>query len=197
MDESIKNILSDGGEILLDSLLENSVLKEIPVIGTSLNIIKGVISLRDKAYLNKVKKFIENIGEIDKNQKDLLIKESREDEKRRVKFGDALFTTLEQSDSLLKVEYLAVAFESFLNKNVDSSDLRLMCHAIRNTFIDDLIEIIEAENINQETLEYNISNGVSLVTYPQLTFDRNNMAPTYTTSNTTDQLRDAWRMYKK
>lgn len=69
MREEFQNILEDSAEVVLDSLLNNAVLKEIPVIGTSLNLYRGIQSIRDAAYLNRVKIFIEYVGNITEEQK--------------------------------------------------------------------------------------------------------------------------------
>lgn len=54
MDENFEDFLADNSEAILDSLLENEVIKEIPILGSSLKIIRGIQSLRDRAYLNKI-----------------------------------------------------------------------------------------------------------------------------------------------
>lgn len=99
MDENFEDFLADNSEAILDSLLENEVIKEIPILGSSLKIIRGIQSLRDRAYLNKIKLYLKNIGEINNEQKKVIINDSKKNEKSRTKFGDAIFTTIEQSDS--------------------------------------------------------------------------------------------------
>ncbi|MEQ8910342.1 MAG: hypothetical protein RIC95_14175 [Vicingaceae bacterium] len=176
MNESLSNILVDNGEVLLGALLENEVLKEIPVIGTSLNIYKSIKGVRDTAYLNKVKIFIESVGSIDNKQKEKLIEESKKDEKRRSKFGDAMFTTIEKSDSRVKLEYLAVAFEAFLNGDFDQSNLRLICHIINSSFSDDLVDVIENEYPTID-LKYLVTSGLAETEYRRLTADMETTDP--------------------
>jgi len=196
MDENLGNIVSDGAEILLDSLIENEILREIPVIGTSLNLIKGISNIRDIAYLNKVKRFVLQLGTLSHDKKRKLIDESRKDGKRRVKFGNAIFTAIEQSDSLVKVKFLAIAFEGFLNGDYSNSDFRLMCHIISNSFTDDLIDIIESETPKSE-LKYLVATGLADIDYEEMIEKQINMEPQYKLSLTSMQLREAWSMYNK
>ena len=196
MEENFRNILTDNSEVLFDSLIDNELLKEIPIIGTSINLIKGIKSIRDKAYLNKIKYFLENIGEINESQKKRLIEESKKDKKRRAKFGESLFTTLEKSDSLTKVEYLAVAFEAFLNLDIDDADLRLICHAINISYIDELIQIVELKNVSEQILRYNVSSGLAIAVYRDLTVDMTNTQPDYKLSIAAEKLRAAWKKHK-
>lgn len=197
MNENIKNILSDSSEVLLDTLINNDVLKEIPVIGTSLNIIRAFKGIRDTAYLNKVKTFIEQIGEITEEQKTKLIEESKKDQSRRTKFGDAVFTSIEQSDSLIKVEYIAISFEAFLNGDFDESTLRQICHSIRNTFTDELIEMVETELVSKDLKRWLISTGFAETEYDEDGPGISVGEPTYHLMPIANDLRKAWRKYHK
>lgn len=47
----------EGAEIIIDSLIENDLIKSIPVIGTALKVISGCLDLRDKIFLSKVPAF--------------------------------------------------------------------------------------------------------------------------------------------
>ena len=195
IDNNFRDLLADNSEVLIDSLIDNELLKEIPILGNSLKVIRGIQSIRDKSYLNKIKRFVEHIGEIDEEEKKRLIDESKKDSKSRVKFGDALFTTIEQSDSLVKVEYLAIAFEAFLNYEFEESDLRIICHIIKNSFTDELIEVIEKEY--PDNLQYVVPSGLAEIVYPRLTMDMTSTEPKYILSSPAKQLRKAWVKYKK
>ena len=195
MNENFQDFLADNSEVFIDSLIENEVIKEIPILGSSLKIIRGIQSLRDRAYLNKIKLFLEKIGEINSEQKKVIINDSKKNEKSRTKFGDAIFTTIEQSDSTVKVEYLAIAFEAYLNEEINESDLRLICHVINNTFSDELIDIIENEKPIGDLKNF-VSSGLAETKYREMTFD-GNLEPDYILSKTAEQLRIAWRKYSR
>lgn len=193
MNENFQDFLADNSEVFIDSLIENEIIKEIPILGSSLKIIRGIQGLRDRAYLNKIKLFLEKIGEINGEQKKVIINDSKKNEKSRTKFGDAIFTTIEQSDSTVKVEYLAIAFEAYVNEEINESDLRLICHVINNTFSDELIDIIENEKPIGD-LKNVVSSGLAETKYREMTFDGNS-EPDYILSKTAEQLRIAWRKY--
>ena len=167
MNNNFQDILADNSEILLDSLINNEILKEIPVLGTSLKLIRGIQSIRDKFYLSKIKFFVEHLGEIDTLKKVKLIEEAKKSQKSRAKFGDALITTIEQSDSEIKIEYTAVAFEAFLNNDINEHDLREICHIIKNTFTEDLISIVEVKSIIID-LKNLSSTGLVIIEYRPL-----------------------------
>jgi hypothetical protein len=194
MNENFQDLLAENTEVAIDSLLENEIIKEIPILGSSIKIIRGLQNLRDRAYLNKIKMFVEKVGHITYEQKKLLIAKSKKSEKSRSKLGDAIFTTIEQSDATVKIEYLAIVFEAFLNKDFDESDLRLLCHIIRNSFSDDLIYITESEIISLD-LKHVVASGLAEAIYEPLKFD-GNTEPRYKLSGSANQLKNAWKKYK-
>lgn len=197
MKHKLKDVFVDNAEVLIDQLIENQVLKEIPILGTTINLIKGAFSVRDKIYLSKIKRFLENIGQISEKQRIKLITESRKDANRRAKFGESLLYTIDQSDSMAKIDYISCAFESFLNNEINDEELRLICHAVRNAFVDDLVTIVESTNTpNQVILKHNVSSGLVIANYQPKNFDMENDEPEYEISNATEQLRKAWEKYK-
>lgn len=197
MNENFTNIISDTSEILLDSLIENEILKEIPVIGTSINLIRGIKNIRDQIYLSKIKFFLDNVGELNTSQKQILIEESKKDQDRRTKFGESLYTTIEQADSLVKIEYLAIAFEAFLNKELNNTELRHICHGINRCFLDDLIEIIETEYPREETLKANISTGLTLSYEGGFTADLMSSNISYSLSELGFKFREVYKKHSK
>lgn len=195
MNENFQNFLADNIEVTIDTLLDNDIIREIPILGSSINIIRGIQSIHNQAYLNKLKLFIEKVGHINDDLKQRLISESKKSENSRAKFGDAIFTTLEQSDSTLKIEYMAIVFEAFLKEDLGETDLRQICHIIRNTFSDELKDIVENEH-PKTNLKYIVSSGLAEAIYEPLKFD-GNAEPKYKLSSAAEKLRKSWRNYKK
>jgi hypothetical protein len=196
MEENLGDLLITGGDLILDSLIENELIKEIPVIGTSLKIIGAVRSVRDNAYLNKIRTFLNQVGEISEDQKQRLISESKKSKKNRVKFGNALYSSLEQSDSQVKIQYIGIAFEAFLNKDIEEHDLRMICHIINNTFVDELIDVIE-NDLPEVNLKYVVSSGLAESHFVPRTMHGNSGQPFYELSEYGKKLKEAWKKYGK
>jgi hypothetical protein len=151
--ESAKfDILADIGESALDQIIENDFLKEIPVLGTAVNIARLGYQLRERAFINKVSAFLSHLPKHTQETQKILLQEIEKDSKRRLKFGEALFFTLEQADSLVKAEYAAIVFTSFIRGEISDRELRALCHSIRVTQSDELIEFSESKTLRQKLL---------------------------------------------
>jgi hypothetical protein len=59
----------ESAEVIADSLIENELIKSIPVVGTALKLISGSLDLRNKIFLSKVQRFIQKIESISKKEK--------------------------------------------------------------------------------------------------------------------------------
>ncbi len=116
--------------------------------------------------------------------------------KNRSKFGNALFSSIEQSDSRVKIRYIANAFEAFLNTDIQEHELRMICHIIHNTFMDELIEVIETDN-HQVDLKYVVSSGLVESHSVSQTMQGRSGRPIYELSSAGKQLKAAWKKYGK
>jgi hypothetical protein len=52
-DTNLKEIIVDISEILADNLLEDGILKEIPIIGTILKLGKFTLNIKDHLFIKK------------------------------------------------------------------------------------------------------------------------------------------------
>ena len=197
MNRNFNEILLNVSDIAIDNLLDNDIVREIPIVGTSVRIIQGIKSLSDKIYLARIRYFLENIGELDNQQRRILIEESRKDEKRRAKFGEAILSNIVKSDSNVKIEYLAVAFESFLHGNMSDRDLRTICYGIQNSFTDDLVDLVESSFISSDTLKNSIHSKLVISKAREYTVDLINTEFIYELSHAGYLLRRVWTSHKK
>ena len=112
-----------------------------------------------------------------------------------MKFGESLYTTIEQADSLTKIQYLAVAFEAFLNKDINHKELRHLCHAINRCFIDDLVEIVEAKSPKNDVIKANLATGLATSYEGDITASLMGGNISYSTSSLGEKFRKIWKKY--
>lgn len=166
MDSSNIDLLADLGEVALDQLIENEVLKEIPILGTAVGIARAGIGIRERVFLNKIQIFITTLHEQSDDDRKRLLMEINKDSKARIKFGEAVFSTIEQSTSSVKVEYVAIIFSAFIKGELSSKELRELCHSINVAQVDDLVEFAEGESINERMYRDLVYTGLTNVRYP-------------------------------
>jgi len=62
-DSDLQNVTIDLAETLTDTLIENGVLKDIPIIGSVIGLTKAAISLNDRLLIKKLIYFISELSE--------------------------------------------------------------------------------------------------------------------------------------
>lgn len=166
IDSSSTDLLADLGEVVLDQLSNNEVVREIPILGIAVNIARAGIGIRERVFLNKINLFVNRLPEQSKEDRARLITELHHDSKSRVKFGEAVLSTIEQSDSSAKVEYVAIVFSAFVKGRVSSRELRELCHSINVTQSDNLLDFAESEQVSELMIKELVHTGLTNVTYP-------------------------------
>ncbi len=195
LNQNITRPLINGNYAHLSYLEQNEIIKEIPVLATSLKIIRGIKGIKEEAYRNKVKKFIDCLGKLDDIKKNRLIEESKKDLHRRCKIGNSLVSSIEQSESLVKIEYLAIAFKAFIHGDINDHEIKLIYHIIRNSFTEVLVDIIENDTPSFD-LKYTVSSGLSYIELSNILSEKSNLDSFYRLSPATKLLKKAWKTYK-
>ena len=160
------DLLADLGETAIDELLSNDVIKDIPILGTAINLARTVIGLRERAFLNKLRLFVQSLPHQSDDERSKLCSAIANDCDSRDKVGEAIFSTLEQADSTVKVQYIGLVFAAFLREYISDRELRELCYSIRITQVDDLVEFIESESPRERLLREMVHTGLVGVRYP-------------------------------
>ena len=71
----LSSISEDLVEVALDSLLEDGLLKDIPVVSTIIGVSKSAISIRDKLLARKVLYFLQGLKDITDEERNKFLKD--------------------------------------------------------------------------------------------------------------------------
>lgn len=106
------------GEIMLDAVLNDGVLKEIPIIGTIVGVGKCIKNVYDIRFAKKLIAFLIPIKDVPTEKRVGAIKKWEEDENYRGKVGDTLLGMIERCDDAVKATWLSKLFyELVLKRN--------------------------------------------------------------------------------
>src|ERR1700687_3999869 len=114
----------ESAEVIVDAVVNDEVLKEIPVVSIAISICKGIESIRNRVFAAKLQRFVFGLGQ---NHEVLAakyrrkIEESAEDAKHVV---ETLFMILERLSDLDKADLLAALFRAYIDNVITSEDLR-------------------------------------------------------------------------
>lgn len=134
----LNEVSVDIAEIGLDTFLDEGVLREVPLIGSIVNIVRSGFSIRDKLFIRKLCTFLIPLSNIPEQEKEKFAGKLDTDPKLKRKVGDNLILLLDRLDDLEKPQFLADAFKAYIRGDISYEDFRRLSSAIDIAFIDDL-----------------------------------------------------------
>lgn len=135
-----KDFLEDIVEVGIDSVLEEGLLKELPIVGFLVGTKNVVQNLRDRNLLNQTLQFIKefNSGNIDMRKlakyKELI---SNDSDKAEKELGRVLLI-LNQTIDIEKSKILANFYRNYINEKITWQDFCDFSFILNNLFLSDL-----------------------------------------------------------
>jgi hypothetical protein len=132
-----RDLLKEYLEIAIDASTDSEILKSIPMVNTLTGGGKFIISVRDQLFLNKMKTFLEGLGDISQDEIDEFLEEI-EKKNEKDELGEKLISMVEQADSAKKSRLLGILFQMFLKKEISKDSFELLSFCVNRIFIFDL-----------------------------------------------------------
>ncbi|MDM8560668.1 hypothetical protein [Candidatus Parabeggiatoa sp. HSG14] len=140
-ESDLKNVSAEMAEYFLDNMLENDVLKSIPVFRTLQSIYKSYRGIRDMLFVKKLCKFLFTIQEIPREERQEMINKLESDDNYKQKVGEQLIFLLDRMDDMDKPVLLAQAFIAYSKGLIDIIQLQRISFGIDHVFIYNLSEL--------------------------------------------------------
>lgn len=149
--DSIVEITSDVAEVVLDSVTDEGLLSELPVVGWVVKAARSSNTISDKIFLKKLEAFLNNFHGMTEAEKQKMRSRLENDEERE-RIGQQLVFVLERADELAKAELLAKCFRVYLEEKLAREDLMRFWHAIDRSFLNDLelLSCYQSESTEQQ-----------------------------------------------
>ena len=110
--------VDDIGEIMIDAVIKDGVLKDLPILGTIVGIGKCIKNVYDIRFAKKLIAFLIPIKDIPTDERVKAIQKWEQDENYRGKVGDTLLGMIERCDDTVKAVWLSQLFyELVLKRN--------------------------------------------------------------------------------
>lgn len=145
--EGIKDVSYEFGEMIIDSKLEDGILKDIPVIGTLINLNKGRLSIQDRIFSKKILHFLYRLKEVEDEKRIKMIDKIEKSEPDRIKVGEKVLYLLDKADDHVKAEMIGVLFTDMIRDKLNYEGFKRCSDIINKAFLDDLLWFIESDDI--------------------------------------------------
>lgn len=144
-DSNLQNVAIGLTETFTDSILEDGLLKDIPIIGTIVGLGKTSIKITDLLFLKKVISFLAELETISIEDRKEMIGKIDSSKKFRVKVGEKLLYIIDKCDDHENAQYISKLFAGYINREIDYPDFLRASKVIERIYIGDLIKFIKDE----------------------------------------------------
>jgi len=142
--DNLRGILETTAELTVDNILESEELKQIPVFGTLVKMVKLGSSIRDRLFARKLLTFLHEVASIPFEKRVQFVNRlSSKGNKQRT--GEAILLLLERLDDMTKPEIVGkIVCSAILGEIDDETSLKLSAMVDRS-YITDLISLPSSE----------------------------------------------------
>lgn len=133
----LSSILEDQAEIIVDRILKDGLLKDIPIISTITGAVKTVIAVHDYLLVVKLVKFLKGIN-ITEEERAHFEKTIGNDAEYRRTVGQNLLLLIDRLDDVTKADMVAKLFKAFLQDSLTYDEFKKFASIIERIFIGDL-----------------------------------------------------------
>jgi hypothetical protein len=130
MNDEEKSLLIDYGEIVVDALLDEGLLRDIPYLGTFYTLSCTLVTLRDRLFAAKIRRFLSRAVELTAEEKKKLEEKISKNPGRKAALTEIILFSLEKADRLKKAELFGVLFCAYVQGKISEPEFDRLTHAI-------------------------------------------------------------------
>lgn len=160
-DTDLQNVTSDLAETFTDTILNDGVLKEIPILGTIIGLTKASVSLHERLLIKKLIYFLSELKDIEVGKRQKLINTIDNSEKHKINVGEKLLYIIDKCDDHIIAKYTASLFSVFLTEKISYEEFLRGSTIIQKMFLYDLEQFIKTDHKELERKITQYKNGLT------------------------------------
>ena len=141
-DSDLHNVTAGLSEVLIDSLIEDGIAKDIPIIGTIVGLGKVALGIRERLFLKKIIYFISELKEIPTSKRHKMIDKIDSSQKYRIKVGEKLLYIIEKCEDHEKSKIIAYLFSAFIEGMLTYDEFLRSASVVEKIIPEDLIKFV-------------------------------------------------------
>jgi hypothetical protein len=157
---SISELTGGFSELVLDSFLEEGLLRDIPIFGFLYKSYKGVIGIRDRLFIKKILDFLVQLRNIPQEKRVKFIEELDTSSQETVRVGQTLIMILDKLDDLNKSEVIGNLFKATVLEQLTYEDFTRLAAIVQRVYMADLKMLNNSSYYKDETQEHFASVGL-------------------------------------
>lgn len=143
----------ENAEAVLDSLTDDELLKEIPLVGTAVKLLRGASTIRDRIFAAKILRFLQDLDSVSPETREKIRTKMASDPDEARAVGETALVLLERSSAVEKARLIAILFLAYVDGHITVSEFRRLSTAVDQAFLDDLEEFLHRQRLPEKSTE--------------------------------------------
>lgn len=110
MDKANLSVIADLGEVAIDAVIEDGVLRDVPIISTIVGAGKCIKNVSDVLFTKKLAAFLFELRDTDAHEREVAIEKWETDARYRIRVGETLLNMINRCDDTQKAKWLSKLF---------------------------------------------------------------------------------------
>ena len=151
-ESDLTKIGTDIAEISIDSILENGILKDFPIVGSLIGIWKTGVAVNDYRFLNKMMLFLQESSALSDEKRKKII-EDLDDSEYQAEAGEKLIAIIDKLETGSKAKLLGKTLTLFGNNIITRDEFWRISFIIERLPMSDIIALKNWQNIELNIVE--------------------------------------------
>lgn len=117
--DQLGDAIFDLAEVAWDQNLADGVLKEIPIVGTLVKLVRAGHSISEELFIRKLERFLDNLKTVPIEDRARLLEQYPDSSDEQRVLGENLLLALERLDDIKKPAILASFFAAYIRSEID------------------------------------------------------------------------------
>ncbi len=137
--DDLSHLTANLGEVGIDAILDNGVLKDIPILSSIVGSINAIGSIRDALFTKKLISFLSELTDIPMEQRQSMIESIDNSDDYKIKVGEKLIYIIEKAEDHYTSKIIAMFFAEFLAGEITYDEFLKISRIIDSMFIGDFL----------------------------------------------------------
>lgn len=163
-DDNFQDVIMDLGETAIDTIFDDGVLKEVPILGSVLGLARATMTIQDKLFAKKLLTFLVQLKNTDTKSRNEQVDKIENDPSYKTKVGEKLLYIIDKCEDNEKAAYIGKLFQCYIEEKLNYEEFLRASRCIELTFLHDLKRFIKEKWNNLEMDEAGSLVGSGLMT---------------------------------
>ena len=157
-----KNLISlaiENAEVIFDQILDDGLVRDIPIINTVANVIAVGKSVRDTLFARKLARFLNEINNISDADYEKIRAFALSEDSEEI--SEKLLNVLDANSEVSKSEIIANVFLGFVDKKLTAHELKGVLEIIEKSYSSDLNNFLKTLPVMSSNIMHLQRGGIS------------------------------------